>query len=337
MEDEKTYCLVVSANQRKAYPIAKSLARMGFKVIAAFHAWRSTVFSRFFHKRFKIMNPYKNPQGYLKQLKILVRRYNPIVVPVGFIDVKFSRGLVAPILAPPPELFDRASDKLALSEICKEAGVRYPFTMRKNIATESLLTLPWFRMGKWITKRRSEDKESEDIFQKHIGGYGAGYFAIAKEGRILAEYAHRRVIEHQGVSLVSEFSDDRQIIENGRKLVRALKWTGPIMVEFRCEFKHFVIEVNPKFWGSLEMATAWGVDFPRYLLEMNSNSETRISGGFSWILAGITAFLKTEPRKWFRMVWNAFRRRHKTDVHLDDPIELLYGVVTRLWNVIRNG
>ena len=163
-----TNILVVSANMRKAYPIAKSLAQMGFTIIAAFHSWRSTVFSRYFHKRYKIANPYADPDTYLKQLRSLIQQYKPLIIPVGFIDVKLTRALEVEILGPPAQLFDTVSDKLALKTICEEAGIRYPFTMKKNWINESLLELPWFRMGTWVTKPRSEDPDSEEILQKYL-------------------------------------------------------------------------------------------------------------------------------------------------------------------------
>ena len=44
---EKDSILIVSSNFRKAYPIVKSISKMGFRTITAFYTWRSTVFSKY--------------------------------------------------------------------------------------------------------------------------------------------------------------------------------------------------------------------------------------------------------------------------------------------------
>lgn len=52
------------------------------------------------------------------------------------------------------------------------------------------------------------------------------------------------------------------------KLLRKLKWFGLAMVEFKVDprdGKPKLIEINPRFWGSLALPIAAGVDFP-YLL-----------------------------------------------------------------------
>src|SRR2546430_9020252 len=43
-----------------------------------------------------------------------------------------------------------------------------------------------------------------------------------------------------------------------------MAWHGPVMVEFRDDGagEPCLIEVNGRFWGSLELAVASGVDFP---------------------------------------------------------------------------
>ena len=62
-----------------------------------------------------------------------------------------------------------------------------------------------------------------------------------------------------------------------------LRYTGLIMVEFRINVETddwALIETNGRFWGSLPLAVAAGVDFPRYLYEMLD----RGSDDFSQIL-----------------------------------------------------
>ena len=53
-------------------------------------------------------------------------------------------------------------------------------------------------------------------------------------------------------------------------LLRALGWTGVAMVEFKVDARDGVaklMEINGRFWGSLQLAIDAGVDFPAILLD----------------------------------------------------------------------
>jgi biotin carboxylase len=57
----------------------------------------------------------------------------------------------------------------------------------------------------------------------------------------------------------------------GIKLLKALNWYGVAMVEFKMDprdGKLKFLEINPRFWGSLPLAIASGVDFPYLLYRM---------------------------------------------------------------------
>ena len=50
----------------------------------------------------------------------------------------------------------------------------------------------------------------------------------------------------------------------------ALDWEGVAMVECKHDpltDRYYVMEINPRFWGSLQLAVDAGVDFPRLLVE----------------------------------------------------------------------
>jgi predicted ATP-grasp superfamily ATP-dependent carboligase len=56
----------------------------------------------------------------------------------------------------------------------------------------------------------------------------------------------------------------------GARLLEALDWEGVAMVECKHDpvtDRYYVIEINPRFWGSLQLAIDAGVDFPRLLVE----------------------------------------------------------------------
>jgi predicted ATP-grasp superfamily ATP-dependent carboligase len=58
------------------------------------------------------------------------------------------------------------------------------------------------------------------------------------------------------------------LLEHAERILEALKWHGVAMVEFKRDARDGVsklLEINGRFWGSLQLAVDSGVDFP-YLL-----------------------------------------------------------------------
>lgn len=109
------------------------------------------------------------------------------------------------------------------------------------------------------------------MLQEFIPGHGAGIFCLYDKGKPLAFFAHRRLREKPpegGVSVLSESVPiDPQMQAYANKLLSAAQWHGAAMVEFRIspEGNPYLMEVNTRFWGSLQLAVDSGVDFPALL------------------------------------------------------------------------
>jgi predicted ATP-grasp superfamily ATP-dependent carboligase len=114
-----------------------------------------------------------------------------------------------------------------------------------------------------------EEMGHEPIVQEYVPGDAEhGFFALYDEGTPVATFQHRRVRSYTyagGASVYRESFDDPRLDARGTTVLDALDWHGPAMVEFKRDardgrFK--LIEVNPRFWGSLPLALHAGVDFP---------------------------------------------------------------------------
>jgi predicted ATP-grasp superfamily ATP-dependent carboligase len=106
------------------------------------------------------------------------------------------------------------------------------------------------------------------LLQEYIPGEGRGFFALMDHGEEKAVFMHRRVREYPitgGASTAATSICDSVLRELGMKLLKELKWHGVAMVEFKVDRRdgsYVLMEINPKFWGSLDLAIAAGVDFP---------------------------------------------------------------------------
>ncbi|HEX8468001.1 MAG TPA: ATP-grasp domain-containing protein [Allosphingosinicella sp.] len=106
------------------------------------------------------------------------------------------------------------------------------------------------------------------VAESFFPGVGVGLSVLASEGRILFAYQHRRLHESSetGASTkrVSEPAD-AALLAAAQPLAAAVRLDGVAMFEFRLDRgsgRHVLLEVNPRFWGSLPLAVAAGADFP---------------------------------------------------------------------------
>jgi predicted ATP-grasp superfamily ATP-dependent carboligase len=112
------------------------------------------------------------------------------------------------------------------------------------------------------------------LIQTRVEGPGLGVFLLRWGGEVLATFAHRRIREKPpsgGVSVLCEsVSAPPALLAASESLLRALDWSGVAMVEYKQDTRSgrtYLMEVNPRFWGSLQLAIDAGVDFPRYLVQ----------------------------------------------------------------------
>lgn len=110
------------------------------------------------------------------------------------------------------------------------------------------------------------------LIQERIDGAGIGVFLLLWGGHELARFAHRRRSEKPpsgGVSVYREsVAADDDLLARSRALLDAFGWHGVAMVEYKRDARTgrpYLMEVNGRFWGSLQLAIDAGVDFPRLL------------------------------------------------------------------------
>lgn len=111
------------------------------------------------------------------------------------------------------------------------------------------------------------------LLQQRIVGPGIGIFLLLWDGELLATFAHERLREKPpsgGVSVYSQsVAADAALVAQSRLLLETMGWQGVAMVEFKRDARTgvaYLMEVNGRFWGSLQLAIDAGVDFPALLI-----------------------------------------------------------------------
>ena len=107
---------------------------------------------------------------------------------------------------------------------------------------------------------------------------GEGTFGLSalfdEASNIKAAFVHKKLRMYPvqgGPSTLREGVEHPQIMELGLSLLKSLNWVGVGMVEFKVDPRDGIpklMELNPRFWGSLQLAIVSGVDFPYLILKM---------------------------------------------------------------------
>ncbi|HEX5632505.1 MAG TPA: ATP-grasp domain-containing protein, partial [Gemmatimonadales bacterium] len=112
------------------------------------------------------------------------------------------------------------------------------------------------------------------LLQQRIVGPGTGIFLLVWDGETRAVFAHRRLREKPpsgGVSVLSEsVAAEPDLVAQSRRLLDAFGWRGVAMVEYKRDAATgvpYLMEINGRFWGSLQLAVDAGVDFPSLLVD----------------------------------------------------------------------
>jgi predicted ATP-grasp superfamily ATP-dependent carboligase len=216
---------------------------------------------------------------------------------------------VTHIPLPAKEIFQKACDKAEALHLAQENGIPIPrtyflkgFDEIENLS--SSLAYPvvikprrsnffagngWVHVGvdyaysaeELIFKcNRQNELLPPPLIQERITGPGSGVFALFNRGKPKAVFFHRRLRERPpsgGVSVLSESIPVDPVMKRYAICVlEKLGWHGVAMVEFKWDRKDHqpkLMEINPRFWGSLQLSIDSGVNFPYLLYRMSMEGD----------------------------------------------------------------
>ena len=309
-------------------------------------------FSKYCSNYFLLPHPKKDSEAFISGIKdIIVKEKIDFVLPVGFyahqsiIDNFSQIESITKVCLPSKQSFEVATSKIDTTQLAESIGVLVPktkvITDIKELASVTGLRFPVViksqkeiggRMVEYANNEQelvskftflvSEFNLSPDnypIIQEYIKGEGVGFFAYYENGKLLNYFMHERIREFPvsgGRSVCAKSFYDEQLLYNGKKLLDALNWNGSAMVEFKrtANNDYYLLEINPKLWGSLELAICSGVNFPLLMIdgafnkESNSNlhNEYKKDLYFQWCLNGELYHFVNRPSSFFRMIKTSF-------------------------------
>ena len=270
----------------------------------------------------------------------------------------------------PDTAIARAADKVDVLKLAASLGVPVPRTVFVERASDALELARSLSFPIVVKPRRSRVRTSDGwrscsvayaasadqlmtdvegwpaeayplLLQERISGEGLGVFLCMDRGEPVAAFSHRRLREKPpsgGVSVLCESVEVRADMKaQAVTLLRELGWQGIAMVEFKMDDRDGtpkLMEINGRFWGSLQLAIDAGVDFPSILLETLAGGATkpaptyRVGVRSRWLLGDFDALLVRLFSRRQRVVSDPHGKLHHTmqfmklwgrDLHYENP------------------
>ena len=296
--------LVLGDGMRAFLTVVRSLGRAGLRVEAATHRPDRPEFgSRYLAAVHALPAPEEAADPFCDAVLALSRRRGySLIVPTTdptLLPIHHDRGrfMAHRVAIPNPAAFEACFDKFATHRLAGRLGFPLPPTVRLEAPTDPTALASTLGLPLVLKPRRSFSRHHlaqkavvrtaytpaevqlhlEDLLavgpvlaQRTFRGHGVGVGFLASDGVPLVLFQHARVHEppHGGGSSYRRSEPlDPRLRDLTERFIRETNYTGVGMLEFKRAPSGEVIfiEANGRFWGSLPLAVASGVDFPRYL------------------------------------------------------------------------
>lgn len=207
-----------------------------------------------------------------------------------------------PIALPNPGALELASDKYRTVELARSLDIPVPATWLIS-SPQEIETLPQLAFPvvvkdrfsvRWVDNKavfgsvgyaysreelatRLVDRlrvAGDVLIQEFVRGIGIGFSCFSLDGEARIPFQWQRIRETDprgsGSSARQSVAVDPVAAESSARLIRAAGFDGIAMVEYKREMakgRSVLMEINGRPWGSIQLAIASGVDYPRYVAD----------------------------------------------------------------------
>ncbi len=367
---------VTDGHWRKSLAAVRALGRKGIEVTVGESTRLATAaFSRYCHHAVVYPSPLLRPAEFVDFLyNKLSRRSYQMLLPMEdeTLDLisqhhsEFSRWTYLPIVSFEKLNFARRKDKVL--QLAKRNGIPipktwfikditqlnelkdalpYPLVIKPRMSSGAIGIAYPKNSGELMSQymsvhRRFPYPMIQELIPHEGPGYGAS-FLFDERGNVKASFVHKRLREYPvtgGASTLRESARYDDIRDMALTLLKKLDWFGVAMVEFKLDPRDGVpklMEINPRFWGSLHLSVEAGVNFPYLLYRMSrgegfkSVEKYKIGKQCRWMLPGDILHFIYNPRR-ASLVPEYFHFWNKNTAYdilsLKDPMPVLGRVLT---------
>jgi predicted ATP-grasp superfamily ATP-dependent carboligase len=367
---------ITDGHWRKSLATVRALGRKGVKAAVGESTRLATsMFSKYCHRAFVYPSPVHRPLEFINFIEDTLRQGTyqmllPMEDETLFLisenHLEFSKWTYLPFVSADKLKFAQSKDRVL--KLAKTKGIPTPKTWYiESIAQLDELTsnLPYPVVIKPKTgsgalgvsyidcaqdlKKRYLAVHKQypyPLIQERIPSEGAGYgvsLLFDENTTLKASFVHKRLREYPvtgGASTLRESVVYDEIRDMAVALLKELGWFGVAMVEFKLDPRDGVpklMEINPRFWGSLSLAIASGVNFPYLLYKMSKGEHFKPVENYKtgvkcrWLLPGDLLHFIYNPDR-IRLMPEFFNfmdpKTYYDILSLDDPLPAFGRVLT---------
>lgn len=287
--------IITDGKYRSAIAVTAALGRAGYDVVITQTIAESKeppVFSSKYAVHTHMIEGSCKDAEYPERLLSVIKEYdNPVLFCIGADTLNtVSRyrddfSSVCDFLISEPSVLDALNDKEAVHKRCVELGLcvpkqypeapdRFPVVIKPHCGEKHGLKAEdrykiALNADDYGTKYALMQKyDPAPIVQEKVEGDGMGVcLLVDREGRLINAVCHRRIREYPitgGPSSCCISFYDKDMIESAYKLLSSFGFVGMAMVEFKGKY---ILEVNPRVWGSYPMTVCCGSGYTEDYVE----------------------------------------------------------------------
>lgn len=328
--------LVTNAKNRIAYNIVRSLATKGIEVYSAdFVPQSMSFYSRYSAGHFVYPSPFSEQDKFIDCLIAKIKQLRiDVLIPVFeelFLVAKHKEELSRHVKMAVPEYSQilTAHNKDKWLPVAEDLDIPVPktFPVKRCIAEPGLieelpfpvLIKPGQGGGGWGIQRAASAGEFRGILaagsrvgrpwqrfivQEMLEGDTICVAMAFSQGQLRGKVAYRQIREYPafgGQATCRISISNTKAEDNLQLLLEHLVWHGICQADFvveKASMIPYLIDINPRFWGSLTQGIASGVDFPYLIYQTALNGDTEPALGFKQGV--VTRWLGGELRGFFR-------------------------------------
>ena len=333
---------VTDVQRRKAVPIIRTLGKKGVAVTGGeVSRLAMGAFSKYCKRFVAYPSPTETPELFIDFLLNYLRQHpHDVIFPLDdvplFLCVQHKEALSKYVHVPAPNLETTliALDKAETLKFAMENGIPCPRTyfikdlqklrFLSEIIPYPAVIKPRLSSGSrgiaYVRKKEDFISTYEQVHKNYpypivqewipVGGDAFGVSVLFdQKTELKAVFVHKRLREYPvsgGPSTLRISVENYELQEMAVHLLKALKWYGVAMVEFKVDPRDSVpklMEINPRFWGSVQLAIVAGVDFPFFLYQIATGQQIepvlkyKLGVKCRWLIPGDVLHFLSNPNR----------------------------------------